>query len=82
LPNVEYEWPVMKHQENIAMMKLDIRDLKKRISNQIVLIQELSWDGYDTAKAKETLRILQDALKDWDAYQNLSLKLQPSEQAA
>jgi hypothetical protein len=72
----------MKHQENIAMMKLDIRDLKKRISNQIVLIQELSWDGYDTAKAKETLRILQDALKDWDAYQNLSLKLQPSEQAA
>ena len=72
----------MKHQENIAMMKLDIRDLKKRISNQIVLIQELSWDGHDTAKAKETLLILQDALKDWDAYQNLSLKLQPSEQAA
>jgi hypothetical protein len=72
----------MNRQENIAMMKLDIRDLKKRISNQIVLIQELSWDGHDTAKAKETLRILQDALKDWDAYQHLSLKLQPSEQAA
>ena len=72
----------MNHEENIAMMKLDIRDLKKRISKQIVLIQELSWDGHDTAKAKETLRILQDALKDWDAYQNLSLKLQPSEQAA
>jgi hypothetical protein len=82
LPNVEYEWPLMNHQENIAMMKLDICDLKKRISNQIVLIQELSWDGHDTAKAKETLRILQDALKDWDAYQNLSLKLQPSDQAA
>ena len=64
------------------MMKLDIRDLKKRISDQIVLIQELSWDGHDTTKAKETLCILQDALKDWDAYQNLSLKLQPSEQAA
>ena len=72
----------MNQEENITVMKLDIRDLKKRISNQIVLIQELSWDGYDTAKAKETLRILQDALKDWDAYQNLSLKLQPSEQAA
>ena len=82
MPNVEYEWPVMNHEENIAMMKLDIRDLKKRISNQIVLIQELSWDGHDTAKAKETLRILQDVLKDWDVYQNLSLKLQPSEQAA
>jgi hypothetical protein len=72
----------MNHQENIAMLKLDIRDLKQRISNQIVLIQELSWDGHDTAKAKETLRILQDALKDWDAYRNFSLKLQPSEQAA
>ena len=72
----------MNQEENITVMKLDIRDLKKRISNQIILIQELSWDGHDTAKAKETLRILQDALKDWDAYQNLSLKLQPSEQAA
>jgi hypothetical protein len=72
----------MNQEENITVMKLDIRDLKKRISNQIILIQELSWDGHDTAKAKETLRILQDVLKDWDVYQNLSLKLQPSEQAA
>jgi hypothetical protein len=82
LLNVEYEWPVMNKEENIAMMKLDIRDLKIRISNHIILIQELSWDGHDTTKAKETLRILQDALKDWNAYQKLSLKLQPAEQAA
>jgi hypothetical protein len=72
----------MNHQENIAMRKLDIRDLKRRICNQIVLIQELSWDGHDTVEAKETFRILQDALKDWDAYQKLSLKLQSSDQAA
>jgi hypothetical protein len=70
------------HQENIAMLKIDIRDLKKRIADQIVLIQVLAWDGHDTTEPKEKLRILQDALKDWDAYQNLSLKLEPSKRAA
>ena len=66
------------------MLKLDIGILKKRIAGQIVLIQELSWDGHDTTRAKEKLRILQDALRDWEAYQSLSLglRLQPSHQAA
>jgi hypothetical protein len=74
--------PMSYQQENNAMLKIDIRDLKKRIADQIVLIQELAWDGKDTDKAKEKLHILQDALKDWDAYHNLSLKLEPSKRAA
>jgi hypothetical protein len=44
------------------MQEFDIRDLKKRIADQIELIQEMTWDGEDTTEAKETLRVLQDTL--------------------
>jgi hypothetical protein len=70
------------HHENATMLKLDIKNLSTRISNQLVLIQERAWEGQDTGEAKETLRILQEALKDWCASHDLSLKLHPSEQLA
>jgi hypothetical protein len=50
------------------MQDLDIRDLKKRISDQIELIQELTWDGQDTTEAKEALRVLQNTMEGNDNY--------------
>jgi hypothetical protein len=47
---------------DLPMQEFDIRDLKKRIADQIELIQEMTWDGEDTTEAKETLRVLQDTL--------------------
>jgi hypothetical protein len=51
------------------MQELDVRDLKKRIADQIELIQEMTWDGQDTTEAKETLRVLQHTLEVHDNYQ-------------
>jgi hypothetical protein len=50
------------------MQELDARDLKKRIVDQIELIQEMTWDGQDTAEAKETLRALQHTLEASNDY--------------
>jgi hypothetical protein len=45
------------------MQELDVRDLKRRVADQIELIQQMTWDGEDTTEAKETLRVLQDTLE-------------------
>ena len=43
------------------MQEIDLRDLKKRIADQIELTQEMTWDGQSTTEAKETLPHLPDA---------------------
>ncbi len=51
------------------MQEQDVRDLKKRIADQIELIQGMAWEGQDTAEAKETLRTLQGTLDSRSDFQ-------------
>jgi hypothetical protein len=65
--------------EELTRLTGDIADLKHEVTQQIVLIQELTWDAQDTASAKEALRQMQDTLRDWCAHADLMLKLKSSE---
>jgi chromosome condensin MukBEF ATPase and DNA-binding subunit MukB len=62
-------------QEELRRLTDDIADLKRRISDQITLIQDLAWEAQDTAPLKEALNEMQETLRDWYAHRDLLLKL-------
>ncbi|ANY83736.1 hypothetical protein BB934_36490 (plasmid) [Microvirga ossetica] len=64
--------------EDLKSLCFDTSALKRRITNQIILIQELSWEAQDTTSAKEALRTMQEALEGWCAHRDLILKLHAS----
>jgi CHASE3 domain sensor protein len=70
---------VLNQQEELERLTNDISDLKQRISDQIALIQERTWEAQDTASAKEALHEMQATLLDWYAHRNLLVKLQAAE---
>jgi chromosome condensin MukBEF ATPase and DNA-binding subunit MukB len=62
-------------QEELRRLTHDIADLKRRISDQITLIQELAWEAQDTVSVKEALNEMQETLRDWYAHRDLHLNL-------
>jgi formate-dependent nitrite reductase cytochrome c552 subunit len=66
-------------QQELTRLTGDITDLKQRISDQITLIQELTWEAQETASAKKALHEMQEILRDWYAHRDLLIKLQAVE---
>lgn len=62
--------------EDLRGLSSDIATLKKRIADQITLIQELAWEAQDTASAKTALQEMQETLRSWRAHRDLLIKLQ------
>ena len=65
--------------EELEGLTSDINDLKQQISDQISLIQELTWEAQPTAGAKAALHEMQETLRDWYAHRDLLVKLQAPE---
>ncbi len=65
--------------EELRRLTHDIADLKRRISDQITLIQELAWEAQDTTSVKASLREMQETLRDWYAHRDLLVKLLAAE---
>jgi hypothetical protein len=65
----------LNQHEDLSRLAVDIADLKRRISDQITLIQELTWEAQQTASAKEALHAMQETLRDWYAHRDLLVKL-------
>ena len=68
--------PAFSQHDDLRRLAGDIADLKRHISDQITLIQELTWEVHGTALAKEALREMQETLRDWCAHRDLLMKLQ------
>ena len=62
-------------QEELRRLTHDIADLRRRISDQITLIQEMAWEAQDTVSLKDALDEMQETLRDWYAHRDLLLKL-------
>jgi hypothetical protein len=61
--------------EELRRLTHDIADLKRRISDQITLIQGLAWEAQDTVFVKDALNETQETLRDWYVHRDLLLKL-------
>ncbi|WP_262031487.1 hypothetical protein [Microvirga sp. Mcv34] len=66
-------------QDELGRLTKDINDLKRRISDQVTLIQELTWEAHPAGDAKAALREMQETLGDWFAHRDLLMKLQAAE---
>jgi len=66
-------------QDELGRLTNDINDLKRRISDQVTLIQDLAWEAQATACAKAELHGMQETLGDWRAHRDLLVKLQTAE---
>ncbi|WP_114946617.1 hypothetical protein [Microvirga calopogonii] len=66
-------------QDELGRLTTDINDLKRRIRDQVTLIQELAWEAQATASAKAELHAMQEMLGDWRAHRDLLVKLQMAE---
>ncbi|MBA1156550.1 hypothetical protein [Microvirga mediterraneensis] len=65
--------------DELGRLTKDINDLKRRISDQITLIQELTWEAEAADAAKAALQEMRETLGDWYAHRNLLMKLQAAE---
>ncbi|WP_040638761.1 hypothetical protein [Microvirga lotononidis] len=66
-------------QDELGRLTKDINDLKRRIFDQVALIQELAWEAKPTGDAKAALHEMQATLGDWRAHRDLLVKLQTAE---
>ncbi|MGO4527180.1 hypothetical protein AB4097_20270 [Microvirga sp. 2MCAF35] len=66
-------------QDDLGSLTKDINDLKRRISAQVTLVQELAWEAQATESAKAELHRMQETLRDWCAHQDLLVKLQATQ---
>jgi len=65
--------------DELGRLTKDINDLKRRISDQVTLIQELAWEAQTTTGAKAELLGMQETLADWCAHRDLLVKFQTAE---
>jgi hypothetical protein len=62
-----------KEREDLAKAEADITAGEKRVSEQILLIDELVRDGHDVTEAGELLQSFEDTLEQWRWHRQLIL---------
>ena len=66
---------VFHRQVELARLNDDIASLKQRITHQVTLVHELTWEAQDASLAKMTLNEMQETIRDWHAHRDLLVKL-------
>jgi hypothetical protein len=61
--------------DELSRLTADIQSLKQRIANQIIHVQELTWEAQDSTSAKKTLDEMRETLREWYAERDLLNKL-------
>ena len=63
-----------KEREDLAKADRDIADGERRVAAQIILIQQMTEKGQDTALAEQFLRNLEQTLEQWHVHRRLILE--------
>ena len=65
---------MQQEREHLAKANRDIADGERRVAEQIILIQQMTEKGQDTALAEECLRNLEQTLEQWHVHRRLILE--------
>ena len=65
---------MQQEREHLAKANRDIADGERRVAEQIILIQQMTEKGQDTALAEEFLRNLEQTLEQWHVHRRLILE--------
>ena len=65
---------MQQEREHLAKANRDIADGERRVAEQIILIQQMTEKGQDTALAEEFLRKLEQTLEQWHVHRRLILE--------
>ena len=65
---------MQQEREHLAKANRDIAHGERRVAEQIILIQQMTEKGQDTALAEEFLRTLEQTLEQWHIHRRLILE--------
>ncbi len=60
--------------QHLAQAENDIAEGERRVTNQILLIDEMRRDGHDTAEAERYLQTLRETLAVWYDHRDMILR--------
>ncbi|WP_201833795.1 hypothetical protein [Microvirga zambiensis] len=64
---------LQREREDLIVADRHLAAGEQRIAEQIALIQKMSREGYDTALARDLLRLLEETMTTWQEHRQLIL---------